>query len=356
MRQGYIAVAIVAVIATGILSNVPPSLSQEPPVSDNRAKTVVTSQEQLYSQLYANYSDSVVSIRVTDGSSDGGQGSGFVYDENGHIVTNQHVIGDAESVYVNFKDGEWKEAEVVGSDVYSDLAVLRISDIPAYTEPLEIARQEPLPGSIVVALGNPFGLQETVTHGIVSGVNRSMQTANNFIIPDTVQTDAPINPGNSGGPLVNAAGEVVGVNRAKRGDNIGFAISTTIMRQVIPELLTDGEYEHAYLGVSLRDVTPRVAEMNDLPFVKGVMVVSTIEDGPSDGVLEDSEVGRFSSGRIPVGGDVILAIDGRDIASSQQLSNYLATNTQAGDSITLTVWREGQRQQVSITLGERPQP
>lgn len=311
----------------------------------------------LYKEAYQNLMDSVVSLRVTTVTGGSSQGSGFIYDKKGHIVTNHHVIQNAETVEVRFRKGEWKEAEIVGKDIYSDLAVLKVNKTPSYTEPLPVADSNPEPGSFVMALGNPYGLQETITHGIISGVNRSMETAGNFQIPDTIQTDAPINPGNSGGPLVNKEGVVVGVNRAKQGDNIGFAISPAIINRVVPSLIENGDYTHPYLGISMRTVSPKVAEANNLENPDGVLVVSVLEDGPASGKLQGSQMTAVTqTGRIPIGGDIIKSINGHEIDSSQQLSSYLATQTSPGETITVKVLRNREKQKVEIKLGKRPEP
>ncbi|MFB6213176.1 MAG: S1C family serine protease [Candidatus Nanohaloarchaea archaeon] len=311
----------------------------------------------LYKEAYRSLMDSVVSIKVNKVTGGSSQGTGFIWDKKGHIVTNHHVIQNAETVEIRFKKGEWRKASIVGKDIYSDLAVLKVENPPNYTEPLPVAKSNPEPGSFVMALGNPFGLQETITHGIISGVNRSMQTAGNFQIPDTIQTDAPINPGNSGGPLINKQGVVVGVNRAKQGDNIGFAISPAIINRVVPSLIEKGDYTHPYLGISMRTVSPSVAEANNIREADGVLVVETLERGPAAGELQDSRYTAITeNSRIPIGGDVIKAINGRSIDSSQELSSYLATQTSPGEKITITILRNQKRKKVEIKLGKRPEP
>lgn len=355
-------VAVTALVSAGVGAYTAGALVEEPtlgqegnpdPAINAGARNLNSS---AYQQAYQNLMDSVVSLRVTT-TTGRGQGTGFVYDSNGHIVTNHHVIQNAETVQVMFREGEWREAEIVGQDVYSDLAVLKVDDIPSYIEDLDIAQSDPKPGQVVMALGNPFGLQETITHGIISGVNRSMDTAGNFQIPDTVQTDAPINPGNSGGPLINKQGLVVGVNRAKQGDNIGFAISPQIVERVVPSLIENGEYQHPYLGISMRDVTPTIANAMNLEKASGVMVAATVEGGPSAGVLEGGNVrARTPAGSVRIGGDIITGIEGKSIDSSQELTSYLSTQTRPGGTVEITIIREGERQTVEVELGTRPKP
>ena len=328
--------------------------------SDGAAGPATSGSSTDYTRLYEETIDSVVTIRVGTGPGAVG-GSGFVYDRRGHVVTNAHVVGDAETVDVRFRGGEWHTAEVVGTDPYTDLAVVRVPRPPAYAVPLPIARGTPRPGERVVALGNPFGLEGSITSGIVSGVNRSMPAANNFTIPDVVQTDAPINPGNSGGPLVSVDGAVVGVNtagiRAARAENVGFAVSAAMVRRVVPALIATGRYEHSFMGVFTYDVTPVVAEANDLQRTGGLLVVGTPEGGPADGVLEPAESTATVDGQtVPVDGDVIVAVDGRPIDSHQALSRYLALHTSPGQTISVTVLRDGERRTVEIELGTRPPP
>jgi len=191
---------------------------------------------QTYERLYRETIPSVVSVYVTPEGDDRGRrgaGSGFVYDRT-HVVTNQHVVGDATEVDLRFSERDWRRGRVVGTDAYTDLAVVAVEDLPAYATPLELVDESPTPGSPVAALGNPMGLDGSISAGIVSGSFRSIPTGNGFAIPDTVQTDAPINPGNSGGPLVPLDGRVVGVNRARTGDNIEFTVSAEVIRRVVP--------------------------------------------------------------------------------------------------------------------------
>lgn len=308
-----------------------------------------------YAALYDRAIDSVVKIvvRTPRGRS---QGSGFVYRGDGYIVTNQHVVGRADSVQVRFYDGTWKTGSVVGTDVYTDLAVVHVEQLPAGVDALPMATREPEPGQRVVALGSPYGYEGTITHGIVSGVNRSMMTERGFAIPDTIQTDAPINPGNSGGPLVSLNGTVLGVNRAKRGDNLGFAISADVVRRVVPALIANGTYHHSFMGIKTIPVTPRIAAANDLETARGTMVTAVIEGGPSAGVFRTAEIVRTDAGvRLPVGGDVIVSVDGHPIRSQQDLSQYLMLHTRPGEQIDVTVLRDGDRVTVSVTLGQRPE-
>ena len=314
-----------------------------------------------YSGLYADAIGSVVQVSRAEG-----EGSGLVYrradgNDTSYVLTNQHVVGDATTVTVRFRQGEYGTGTVVGRDAYADLAVVRVDGAPGYAVPLPIAESVPRPGRGVAAIGSPFGLPGTVTHGIVSGVNRSMPTDRGFAVPDVVQTDAPINPGNSGGPLLACDGTVVGVNtagiQAAVGDNVGFAISPPLIRRVAPALIDAGEVDWPYLGIRSVDVTPAVAEANGLQAARGVVVVETIEGGPAAGALRPSEEVQTVRGQpAPTGGDVIVAIDGRQVDTGEDLSSFLATEAAPGDAVSITVLRDGERQQVNVTLGERPAP
>ncbi|SIR80699.1 serine protease, S1-C subfamily, contains C-terminal PDZ domain [Haladaptatus litoreus] len=315
-------------------------------------------EQNTYEQLYEETIPSVVSIYVTPQNvAEGirtGAGSGFVYDHDGHVVTNQHVVGEASEVELRFSDGDWRTGNVVGRDINTDLAVVQVADLPDYAHPLSIATGEPKPGQRVAALGNPMGLDGTITAGIVSGTNRSLPTGNGFAIPDTVQTDAAINPGNSGGPLVTLDGEVVGVNRARQGDGIGFAISAAIVARVVPDLVEDGHYRHPYLKISTIDVSPLVAEANGLAEPNGVLVVD-VRLGPASGAFIGCETVRELRGReIPVGGDVIVGVDGRSIRSHEELMRYLITETRPGERVEVALIRDGKQMNEWVTLGERP--
>ncbi len=314
-------------------------------------------EQQTYEQLYSETIPSVVSIYVTPHVTEGvrgGAGSGFVYDYDGHVVTNQHVVGGADEVELRFSEGDWRTARVIGRDENTDLAVVEVADVPAYATPLPIATEAPKPGQQVAALGNPMGLDGTITTGIVSGTNRSLPTGNGFVIPDTVQTDAAINPGNSGGPLVTLDGDIVGVNRARQGDGIGFAISAAIVSRVVPDLIADGRYRHPFFKISTIDVSPRVAEANDLSETGGVLVVD-VRLGPASGALVGCDAVRVLRGReIPVGGDVIVGVDGHDVRSHEELMRYLITETSPDEQVEVVLIRDGRRMTDVVTLGERP--
>lgn len=302
-----------------------------------------------YTEIYDQTVDSVVLIE-TDG-----QGTGFMYDAD-HVVTNAHVVGRANRAGVRFNDGGWDRADVVGVDPHSDLAVLSVDDAPDTATPLPFTDDQPEIGQKVLAIGNPYNLDGTMTSGIVSGINRSIPSPAGFEIPDAIQTDAPVNPGNSGGPLVNLDGDVVAVINSGGGDNIGFGISAALTGRVVPELIETGDYEHSYLGVSFDVVSPAVAAANDLETSRGLLVVQTVDGGPADSALRpSSDIEIVDDQRIAVGGDVILSIDGQSLATGEDLGSYLALNTQPGDTVELRVLRDGTEQTVGVELGARPE-
>ena len=310
-----------------------------------------------YAELYDETIDSVVSIQGASGL-----GSGFVYNGSGngtsYVVTNAHVVGDAPNVTVQFTRGESRTGTVVGTDVFSDLAVVRVPDTPGYVEALAVAETPPEHGERVAALGSPFGLEETITSGIVSGLNRSMPTQLGFAIPNVIQTDAPISPGNSGGPLVTCDGVVAGVNTAgiaaQGAENIGFAVSASSVQRVVPSLIQTGEFRHPTLGISATAVTPAVAEAGDLNVTSGVMVATVDENAPAANALQGAERLEQADGQIvPVGGDVIVSVEGRPVATTEDLASVLLAETEPGDEVNLTVIRDGERVNVTTRVTAR---
>ncbi|ADB61520.1 peptidase S1 and S6 chymotrypsin/Hap [Haloterrigena turkmenica DSM 5511] len=306
-----------------------------------------------YTETYRNTIDSVVLVTVsgTGGleGGGGGLGTGFVVDDQ-HVVTNNHVVQNASEggIEIQFNNQEWRTASVVGTDGYSDLAVLRVDDMPDIAAGLSLSESEPVIGQEVLAIGNPLGFDASVSQGIVSGIDRSLPSPTGFSIPAAIQTDAPINPGNSGGPLVSLEGEVLGVVFAGAGQTIGFAISARLANRVVPALIEDGTYEHPYMGVGVLPVGPEIADEIGLEEANGVLVAEVVPNSPADGVLQSANRVR------PGSGDVIVAINGTEIPNQDQLSAYLALETSPGDTIELEIVRDGEQQTVELTLEERP--
>ena len=304
----------------------------------------------VFTQVYRQTIGSVVQIMVPNG----GLGSGFVYDAN-HVVTNYHVVTTHERVQVQFARGESVTGRVVGTDQYTDLAVVRVENKPDYATPLSLVNEEPAIGTRVAAIGSPYGLDGSLTHGIVSGVNRLVPSPNaSFSIPNAIQTDAPVNPGNSGGPLMNLDGEVLGVINSGGGNDIAFAISAPMTQKVVSALIKDGVYRHPFLGVSLVDVTEAVARANNLDRARGLLVRDVVSGSPAEGVLQPStRTTRVSGFQVPVGGDVIVSVNGHQISSRQELLSYLELNTTPGETVKLGIIRNGKRRTVTVTVGAR---
>ncbi len=296
------------------------------------------------------------------GDGDGGeagQGSGFRYTDD-LLVTNDHVLGDQDAIRVQTADGTWLDADVVGRDPYSDLAVIE-TDGSLPGGPLPLAEETPAVGTDVLVVGSPLGLEGSATQGIVSGRDRTIPGAvtqeGRFSIADAVQIDAALNPGNSGGPIVTLDGNVIGVATATQGENVGFGVSAPLVRRVVPDLIETGSYDHSHMGVSILEVEPLLAEANDLPEVRGVYLVDVADGGPSAGVLRGGDEETTVEGAtVPTGGDTIVALDDASIATSGDLSRYLALATRPGDVVEVGVWRDGERETVDLELGVRPDP
>jgi S1-C subfamily serine protease len=315
-------------------------------------------------QIYNQTRESVVLIVVTIPSGKA-QGSGFVYDRQGRIITNNHVVEGASQITVTFIDGTASKATVVGRDPYSDMAVIKV-DVPAdKLKPVRLGRSSALVvGDYVVAIGNPYGLADSMTLGIVSAVGREMDATGSYKIVDVIQTDAAINPGNSGGPLLNLRGEVVGINTAilsetNQFSGIGFAIpSDTIIRE-IGSLIQTGSYAHPLLGISGMDLTPGIIDAMSLPKeTKGALVVDVTPGGPcaAAGVKGSDRQVTIDGTRTSIGGDVITAIDGTALRTFYDLMYYMERNNRPGDVVKFTIIRGGNTIQVDVTLGTRPAP
>lgn len=307
--------------------------------------------------VYEAVVPSVVGVLVYGQSGPSQQGSGLV-GPGGQVITNEHVVAGADEVQLRFDGDEWRDVEVLGTDTYSDLAVLDPADPPAAAEPLPFVETDPEPpvGTPVLAIGSPYGFTGSASEGIVSGVDRLLPAPNDFRIADAVQTDAALNPGNSGGPLVTFDGEVVGVVSSAGGENVGFAISAALAGRVVPALAEDGEYEHPYLGARLLEVTPAVAEAYELDSVGGVVVTEVIADGPAEDVLEPATGSTTVRGvAVPTGGDVIVGIAGAEVDTQADLSTTLALDTSPDETIPVTVSREREERTIELTLGARPE-
>lgn len=312
-----------------------------------------------WSTIYNQLKDSVVLIQTNLGL-----GSGFVYDTEGHIITNHHVIEDAETIEVTFLDGNITSATVVGMDIYSDVAVIKIDSQVTKLQPVVIgASSDLVVGEAVAAMGNPFGLSDTLTVGIVSALEREMEAAGNYVIIDVIQIDAAINPGNSGGPLVNSKGQVVGVNAAIQSETgtftgIGFAIPSDTVKREIDEMIETGSYKHPWLGVSALNVNIAIADAIGLDKPQGVLLVNVTEGSPAEqaGLMGADQEIMVEGQTIPIGGDVITGIDGVATIRMTDLVVYMERNTSPGDVVVFEIIRSGEERNIEVTLGERPLP
>ena len=291
-------------------------------------------------------------------------GSGFVIDKEGHMLTNNHVVEGAESVTVKLgDDDETYEAEVVGSDPGMDLALLKVDAPEEALHPLSLGRSSEMEvGDPVVAIGNPFGLERTVTSGIVSALQRQIEAPNGFAISKVIQTDAAINPGNSGGPLINADGEVIGINAqiATGGTSngnvgIGFAIPIDTIREELDQLKETGEVQHAFIGIQGGTVTSDLAKALNLPVEYGVLVQSVVSDGPADkaGLEAGNTSATVEGEEVRLGGDIITEVDGKKLEGMDEMIE-ITSESDPGDELELTIVREGEEQTLDVTLGTQP--
>jgi 2-alkenal reductase len=291
------------------------------------------------------------------------EGTGFVYDDQGHILTNAHVVHGSDTVEVTFSDGLIREATIVGEDLYSDLAVIK-ADIPQGIAPIPLGSMDELAvGQTAIAIGNPYGFEGTLTRGVISALGRTIPTETAYSIPQAIQTDTAINPGNSGGPLLNLNGEVIGVNdlietsgTSTGNVGVGFAIPVSIVKRVIPVLIDSGHYDWPWLGISGFTVNPTLVKAMNLPVEQGAYVSSLTDGGPAQaaGLHGTTDTVTQDGRSVEVGGDVITAIDGQPVKTFDDILVYLSLLTSPGQEVTLTILRDGQYQDASLELGTRP--
>jgi serine protease Do len=354
-----------------------PALAEPAPQSDEVLATFEDSVIEIYQKGLPSVVDIEVTQHVTLGATSGlgisppqdllrqGEGSGFVWDTEGHLVTNYHVVKDAQAVKVIFANGTSVEAQVIGSDLDADLAVLKVNLPASALHPLVLGDSSDLKvGQLAFAIGNPYRQDFTMTSGIVSAVGRTISSGNSsFSIPEVIQTDAAINPGSSGGPLLNRQGEVIGINAmiiSESGSNagVGFAIPINIAKQILPTLIAGKEYQYAWLGIDGISLTEEVAAAMSLPAdTRGALVISVAQGSPADraGLHGSQEVLTVAGQEYPSGGDIITAIEGEPVGGIDDLITYLVENTHPGDQVTLNLIRSGgEKESASVTLGVRP--
>jgi S1-C subfamily serine protease len=320
-------------------------------------------------RVYREAAPGVVTIRSVFGPQSAAEGSGFVLDEEGEIVTNAHVVTDessgerkpAENVYVEFPNRNVVPAQIVGFDPFVDVALLKIAPAGLPLHPLELGDDSELQvGQPVAAIGSPFGEQQSLSVGVVSATDRSVKSLTQFEIFGAIQTDASINPGNSGGPLLDAGARVMGINQqietnSGANDGVGFAVPVSAIKRSIAQLREDGSAEYAYMGVSSQALYPQLARKLGLDTTFGGLISEVVPGGPAEkaGLEGGSDKLRFEAAQYRTGGDVILQIDGQDIVEENDLARIIAAH-EPGDKVRLTVLHDNQREKVELTLGKRP--
>jgi S1-C subfamily serine protease len=381
----FVIVFAILIINTGIFtvaylniqndfSNIQREFSTLKSTLDNQGRQIQDLQQQIAIQEYINktrfmpwpeiYNQTKHSVVLVETNIN--LGSGFVYDNEGHIVTNYHVVEESTTIQVTFLDGNASEATLIGEDPYSDLAVIRVNPDVTALHPVVLGNSSSLiVGEPVAAIGNPFGLSNTVTAGIVSALQRDLAAPGGYLIVDVIQIDAAINPGNSGGPLVNLKGQVVGMNTAIIAEEeertflgVGFAIPSDTINRELPDLWATGRYKHSWLGVAGTDINLAIANYLELEKPQGFLIYDVIPRSPADlaGLRGGTEYVEIGGPEIKIGGDVIVAIDNQTVRKLHDLAIYIERSKRPGDKVTLTIIRDGQDLKVDLTLGERPPP
>lgn len=359
--------AVVDEAVATVMAQLPAASAVVPSGTNSGQLTPMTTDlESALVDLYQRVNPAVVHIFVLDSQSFvAGTGSGFVYDTEGHIVTNNHVVTGSSGLEVVFPDGQRRTAEVIGTDVDSDLAVIKVDSLPEGVQPIPLGDSNTVRvGQFAVAIGNPFGEAGSLSLGIISGLGRSLTSdriaegGGRYSLPKVIQTDAAINPGNSGGPLLNLAGEVIGVNSAIRtstGTNsgVGFSIPGNAVRRVAPALIAEGVYHYPYIGIRMMPLNLVAQEEMELPQSAGAYVTDLTPDGPAEAAGLRASGFNDSVGYLP-GGDLIIAVNDQPIAGPDDLISYLVFEAEVGQTIMLTVIRDGEQIEVPLTLGERP--
>ena len=304
-----------------------------------------------------------VNIQRNQTESDvGGVGSGFVFDTQGHIITNAHVVKDATKTIVTFLDGRSYNAEIIGVDEYTDIGVIKVNADLKLLNPLSLGDSSNLQvGEPITAIGNPFGLSGSMTSGIISQMGRLLPSDSGYSIPDVIQTDAAINPGNSGGPLLNMRGEIVGINTAIQSTTgeftgVGFAIPSQTVAKIVPTLISDGEYKHPWIGISGTDIDLEMASVMELENTLGFLIITVIEDSPASdaGLIGSNKMIEVEGREYSIGGDIIVSVDGIDVRKIDDILIHLQRGKAVGDEMVLEVLRDGRTTNVTIVLQERP--
>lgn len=367
---GGIAGAILAAVVFALVM-VPPAETIQPEVSitveDNAIEESLPSYSKELSliEIFEKSESGVVRVNVQKSSEaqiPAGVGSGFVFDKQGHVITNAHVVEGATKVVITFLDGREYNAEIVGVDTFTDIAVLKVNADLSLLHPLTLGDSSSLKvGEPIAAIGNPFGLSGSMTSGIVSQLGRLLPSGSGYSIPDVIQTDAAINPGNSGGPLLNMRGSVVGINTAIQSatgefTGVGFAVPSQTVAKIVPSLIKDGEYKHPWIGISGRDIDPDLAKVLNLKDAVGFLIVTVIPDSPADraGLHGSENVVEVDGVEYTIGGDIILSVDGNEVRKISDILIHLQRAKAVGDDLVLEILRDGRTSNFTLTLGERP--
>jgi S1-C subfamily serine protease len=317
-------------------------------------------------EIFEKAEPGVVRVNIqrnqTENESGGGVGSGFVFDNQGHIITNAHVIKDATKTVVTFLDGRSYNAEIVGIDEYTDIGVIKVNADLKLLHPLSLGDSSNLQvGEPITAIGNPFGLSGSMTSGIISQMGRLLPSNSGYSIPDVIQTDAAINPGNSGGPLLNMRGEIVGINTAIQSSTgeftgVGFAIPSQTVVKIVPTLIRDGEYKHPWIGISGTDIDLEMAHVIGLENTLGFLIITVVEKSPASdaGLIGSNKTIKVEGREYSIGGDVIVSVDGIDVRKIDDILIHLQREKAVGDEMVLEVLRDSRTTNVTIILQERP--
>lgn len=317
-------------------------------------------------ELFEKSESGVVRIdvdKINSSRETGSLGSGFVFDDLGHIITNAHVVESASSVTITFLDGSQYNAQIIGLDKFTDIAVIKVEEKPRYLHPLQMGDSSTLKvGEQVAAIGNPFGLSGSMTSGIVSQIGRLLPSQDTgFSIPNVIQTDAAINPGNSGGPLLNMAGKVMGINTAIQSGTgqsagIGFAVPSNTILKVVPVLIEEGKYSHPWIGISGKDIDPELAKVRDLDQSKGFLIVTVVPGSPAEiaGLKGVSEIKIIGDKEYPADGDIIISVDGKEVRKISDILIHLQEEKSVGDEMILGILRDGEVMHIILALVERP--
>lgn len=367
---GGIGATVVIGVFLAIFATVPDSVPPETIVEQNQIPNAIGESTEIFSkklsliEIFEKSEPGVVRVNVQRGeeSEGGGVGSGFVFDKKGHIITNSHVVNNAKKVIVTFLDGRSYNAEIIGVDKFTDIAVIKVNSDLVLLHPLSLGDSSNLKvGEQIAAIGNPFGLSGSMTSGIVSQLGRLLPSGAGYSIPDVIQTDAAINPGNSGGPLLNMRGDVVGINTAIQSTTgeftgVGFAIPSQTVAKIVPTLIQKGEYKHPWIGIAGRDIDPDLANVLELKEAVGFLVITVVEDSPAQkaGLIGSDKSIEAEGINYPVGGDIILSVDGIEVRKIDDILIHLQRAKSVGDEMVLEILRDGRTTNVTITLQERP--